>query len=811
MSAARVPRLVVYVLGRECPLCDRAVTAVETVASERPVEWTIKVIDHDPVLAVRYALRVPVVEIDGDEALEGKVDAAALREALATRRAREGESAAAEDGGEPALSSASSSSAAGDRPGRRTRRSSAGARGRSPAQRLSDALGLGPVPAEIAGAATPSGRAPVRAYPRAVPDPEPEAEAETEAAGRGEPAPVLRVVPPPADEPPRDAMVAIPAGRFLYGPSRRAETLPAFEVDRDPVIHGDYERFVAATGHRPPLYWEGATAPAGLRDHPVVGVDYVDALAYARWAGKDLPYEDEWERAARGSDGRAYPWGDKAAPASNTAQAGVGATTPIGFHRENRSPDGCRDMVGNVWEWTHSPAPGGGLVVRGGSWFDPPAYAKTWFRFASRFDVRNGTIGFRCVRRARPRTDAPEPVLSPDALGAEIASRRGPQSASDAASWSAERRDLVVDADRLRALSVAPAAAADDEGMPPTPRRPVVKKAYRGAAAAPREKDAGRAVSPAATGDGAAVLASVPTPQPERKDVVRPVVAAPAPEPARVEGVRAEPGVAPIPRREPAKPPVEADVRAAPVREEKAPAVAATAIPPVSPSPPPVPSVPSIPSVPSVPIERAPVEPPAPPHVLVLFGLGVLAACVAAAVLITNVDRPPTAETAVPDVGPPLPAPLPAPGDHEAPHVSDGAAPRSVLLSPESRSTILVFARPDDEPGRATATLALDLHKRLRGRDAEVVLVVPRESVTPRGDASEAVGSLERAGIVGDLRVHLDAGGRVRETFRAGEGNAAVLVRDGVVVLRARTGDRPLTLVRVKALVLEALSGPAGD
>ena len=247
-----------------------------------------------------------------------------------------------------------------------------------------------------------------------------------------------------------EAEIEIPAGTFLFGESKKSRENAPFKIDRHPITNADYETFVKATGHRPPLYWTGLVSPKPLLDHPVVGVDYYDALAYARWRGKDLPYEDEWERAARGTDGRVYPWGnDQEYSGANTARVGLKMTVPTDLHPENVAPDGCRDMVGNAWELTHSPAPGGGVVVRGGSWYDFALYAKTHFRFASRPDARNGTIGFRCCRRAEARPDAPREV-SAEAAEAEIAARRGPEAPVDKSTWAAERRDLVLDAPRLR-------------------------------------------------------------------------------------------------------------------------------------------------------------------------------------------------------------------------------------------------------------------------------------------------------------------------------------------------------------------------
>ena len=243
--------------------------------------------------------------------------------------------------------------------------------------------------------------------------------------------------------------VEVPAGEFLFGEEGETRTLPAFEIDRYPVTNAQYEVFVRATGHRPPLYWRSGHLPPELEHHPVVGVDYYDALAYARFKGKDLPFEDEWERAARGTDGRTYPWGETTEfRGANTARSGVKATTPVDAFALNRSPDGICDAVGNCWELTHSPAPGGGVVVRGGSWYDFALYAKTWFRFASRPDARNGTIGFRLLTRSEERPDEPREI-DPAHVEAEIVARTGPQPLTDSSTFSAERRDLVPDAGRI--------------------------------------------------------------------------------------------------------------------------------------------------------------------------------------------------------------------------------------------------------------------------------------------------------------------------------------------------------------------------
>ena len=242
----------------------------------------------------------------------------------------------------------------------------------------------------------------------------------------------------PGHDPRAAEMIEIPAGTFIYGEYGDDVHLHAFEIDRYPVTNRDYEAFVEDTGHRSPRYWHAGQFPDELADHPVVGVDYYDAVAYARWVGKDLPFEDEWERAARGVDGRTYPWGDEQDPdACNSARTGLQMTTPVQLWRSNVSPDGMCDVVGNAWEMTHSPASGGGIVVRGGSWYDFALYAKTYFRFATNPDVRNGAIGFR-LRAASHLTRGRGPRG-----GSRLPRRRGVGSSRGAASGTSgylERR-----------------------------------------------------------------------------------------------------------------------------------------------------------------------------------------------------------------------------------------------------------------------------------------------------------------------------------------------------------------------------------
>lgn len=171
-----------------------------------------------------------------------------------------------------------------------------------------------------------------------------------------------------------DEMVAVPAGEFLMGSSdadgyaydnekpQHSVTVDAFRIGKYPVTNGQYARFVAATGHRPPPHWRGSSPPPWLENHPVVNVSWHDAHAYCGWRSQTegrvyrLPSEAEWEKAARGTDGRIYPWGNDWDPSRCNSSEGRGdwTTTPVGMYPSGVSPSGCQDMAGNVWEWTQS-------------------------------------------------------------------------------------------------------------------------------------------------------------------------------------------------------------------------------------------------------------------------------------------------------------------------------------------------------------------------------------------------------------------------------------------------------------------------
>lgn len=251
---------------------------------------------------------------------------------------------------------------------------------------------------------------------------------------------------PPSTRPPGEAVVVLPAGAVTMGSDHpaamdnerepHAVAVPAFRIDVYPVTQADFADFMADDGYerselwsaegqawregsaieRRPLHWR-----TGGIDHPVSGVSLHEAEAYARWAGKRLPTEAEWERAAAASlestDDEPYPWG-RAAPDADRANFGNGVhgTTSVTAQPGGRSAAGCLDMLGNVWEWTATafhpypgfePWPYAGYsaqwfdgrhrVLKGGSWASPRWILRRGFRNFYEHGVRQILAGFRCA------------------------------------------------------------------------------------------------------------------------------------------------------------------------------------------------------------------------------------------------------------------------------------------------------------------------------------------------------------------------------------------------------------------------------
>ncbi|MFH1567837.1 MAG: SUMF1/EgtB/PvdO family nonheme iron enzyme [Gemmatimonadota bacterium] len=226
-------------------------------------------------------------------------------------------------------------------------------------------------------------------------------------------------------------MVRIPAGPFLMGTEgghddeapQRTVTLDEYEMARFPLTNVQYKAFLdAVKGHEEPEGWHGRMYPLGRANHPVARISWDDAMAYAAWLSKvtgrehRLPTEAEWEKAARGADGRTYPWeGEFDAEKCNTREGGIGGTTPVGAYPDGASPYGVLDMAGNVWEWCadwygedyyrnapdespKGPESGEARVVRGGSWLNGRGRARCASRGGDLPEDRYYYVGVRFSR-----------------------------------------------------------------------------------------------------------------------------------------------------------------------------------------------------------------------------------------------------------------------------------------------------------------------------------------------------------------------------------------------------------------------------
>lgn len=196
-------------------------------------------------------------------------------------------------------------------------------------------------------------------------------------------------------------MVKVDGSVYLAGPSNDPVWLPAFYIDVHPVSNADYARFAAATDHTSPKHWVDGRYPENLAGHPVVFVTWNNALAYAEWASKTLPDSQQWEKAARGTRGSAYPWGDQPTPAKcNVRENGVGDTTAGDCYQSGVSPYGVYDMCGNVWEWCATETRPGRHELKGGAWTSPFNRATpSSFNDASATMCDDDT-GFRCATSA---------------------------------------------------------------------------------------------------------------------------------------------------------------------------------------------------------------------------------------------------------------------------------------------------------------------------------------------------------------------------------------------------------------------------
>jgi formylglycine-generating enzyme required for sulfatase activity len=232
-------------------------------------------------------------------------------------------------------------------------------------------------------------------------------------------------------------MVYVPAGEFIMGSDEYSDEQPvhtvyldAFYIDKTEVTNAKYQQCVEAGNCRAPTtcdWGEPTYGDASKADHPVVCVNWNDAQAYCAWAGARLPTEAEWEKAARGTDGRMYPWGntfdgsrvnfcDRNCESNwkdTGADDGYAQTAPVGSYPQGASPYGALDMAGNVWEWVadwhddyasspesnpKGPASGVYRVERGGSWLEDEASLRAAGRDGDVPDGTNNGVGFRCAR-----------------------------------------------------------------------------------------------------------------------------------------------------------------------------------------------------------------------------------------------------------------------------------------------------------------------------------------------------------------------------------------------------------------------------
>ncbi len=241
-------------------------------------------------------------------------------------------------------------------------------------------------------------------------------------------------------------LINVPAGPFIMGTDnvradiqdqpQHTEMLPAYFIDKYPVTYAQYARFVATTKHRPPLDWENGTFPENKSLHPVVMVSWYDAEAYCEASNKRLPTELEWEKAARGTDARRWPWGNQMDPTRLNTYYNIGMSTEVTRYVQGVSVYGVFDMAGNVSEWTASdfnpyqgsvapkslfqpttivasqspkdramkvgdlvPIDAGKYKVRrGGSWNSDPFATSTYHRNFSLPHYASDFFGFRCVK-----------------------------------------------------------------------------------------------------------------------------------------------------------------------------------------------------------------------------------------------------------------------------------------------------------------------------------------------------------------------------------------------------------------------------
>ncbi|ULA59876.1 MAG: FGE-sulfatase domain-containing protein [Nitrospira sp.] len=226
-------------------------------------------------------------------------------------------------------------------------------------------------------------------------------------------------------------MAFIPAGEFAMGSDRGQNdeqpvhrvSVKAFYLETQEVTVWRYAEFLVSQKTDPPFKWNEATS-GSHQNKPVVGVNWYDARDYCRWVGRRLPTEAEWELAARGTEGRMYPWGDTHptrghANAGHTKWHGYDTLTNVGQFELGKTPNGVYDLAGNLWEWVadwydatyyqfsprdnpSGPSAGPLRALRGGAWNNDAKSIRSANRAGYAPDARRNDVGFRCAKDAPP-------------------------------------------------------------------------------------------------------------------------------------------------------------------------------------------------------------------------------------------------------------------------------------------------------------------------------------------------------------------------------------------------------------------------
>jgi len=185
-------------------------------------------------------------------------------------------------------------------------------------------------------------------------------------------------------------MVKVAGGSFKSGKDQRPVKVNEFQIDKFEVTNAQYKKFQ-----------KDFAVPDGRGNHPVVEISYFDAEGFCKSVGKRLPTQAEWEKAARGEDGRTYPWGNEFNSANaNTLESDINDTSPVGSYKSGKSPYGAMDMCGNVWEWVDSWSGNEKKyrILMGGSYFDDANKSATYSTLTSIPDDTHPYIGFRCAK-----------------------------------------------------------------------------------------------------------------------------------------------------------------------------------------------------------------------------------------------------------------------------------------------------------------------------------------------------------------------------------------------------------------------------